>query len=181
MRFVSGTLTCPIPLQAAEKLASSLQAKNKRFVSGCRFIDTVTSSKSDALSGLKPRKTPRSIKQNPPCQCFWRVGFGSTFDSNFSAHSFPRTEPDGRSRTPGILKLIRRSLRPLVTVAPKIRLDSIRPTVRLASGKSGQAEEEVRSGRAFSKATGTDTTGPVRGHPLTLISLARSTRLAHVQ
>jgi hypothetical protein len=162
MRFVSGALTCPIPLQAAEKLASSLQDKNKRFVSACRFSDTVTSSKSDApFSGLKPRKTPRSIKQNPPCQCLWRVGFGSTFDSNFSAHSFPRIEPDGYTRTPGILKLIRRSLRPLVTVAPKIRLRSY-PTDRPVGKRK-------------------DTPGYVRGHPLTLISLARSTRLAHVQ
>ena len=62
---------------------------------------------------------------------------GALAISIFSAHSFPRTESDKHTRTPGILKLIRRRLRPFVTAAPKIRRDSTRPTVRLARGKSG--------------------------------------------
>jgi hypothetical protein len=54
--------------------------KNSGFVSGYRFSDTVSSSKSDAPLGAERREAAPRKKQNPPCQRFWRVGFGSTFD-----------------------------------------------------------------------------------------------------
>jgi hypothetical protein len=45
---------------------------------------------------------------------------GALTISNSSAHSFPRTETNRRTRILGISKLIRRKLHPFVTVASKV-------------------------------------------------------------
>jgi len=49
----------------------------RRFVSRYRFSDTASPATSDAPLGAA-HAAPE--KQNPPCQRFWRVGFGSAYD-----------------------------------------------------------------------------------------------------
>src|ERR1700686_4858829 len=117
MRFVSGALTSgdgalpraagqspaphdpPIPLQAAEKLASSLQAKNKRFVSGYRFSDTKTSSKSHAPLGAERRKAAQRKNKTHLASVSGGWDSGALTISNLSAHSFPQTQTDAPTRT----------------------------------------------------------------------------------
>jgi len=61
---------------AIAALLERLQAAVKqRLVSGYRFSDTETTSKSDApFRGLNIESLLAQEKQNPPCQRFWRVG-----------------------------------------------------------------------------------------------------------
>jgi hypothetical protein len=70
-----------------------------RFVSGHAFRHAAVPCDEGAFRRCGRRlkfnrrllRCPRK-KQNPPCQRFWRVGFGSALTiSNSSAHSFPRT------------------------------------------------------------------------------------------
>src|SRR5258708_21492951 len=59
-------------------------------------------------------------KKAPPCQRFWRVGFGSAYVSNFSAHSFPRTGTKRYTRTPGISEFIRRGPHRFIMALSKV-------------------------------------------------------------
>ena len=93
------TILPPKPLQAAEKLASSLQAKNKRFVSGYRFSDTKTSSKSDAPLGAERRKAAQRKNKTHLASLSGGWDSGALTISNLSAHSFPQTQTDAPTRT----------------------------------------------------------------------------------
>src|SRR5260370_40112148 len=79
-----------MPLPAAEKLASALQAKNKRFVSGYRFSDTKTSSKSDAPLGAERRKAAQRKNKTHLASVSGGWDSGALTISNLSAHSFPQ-------------------------------------------------------------------------------------------
>src|SRR5271157_3646232 len=124
------------PFQALPKNAGPghhLASSWRAFRIGHNFPPSAIPSEAAGLTmSLHPKKNkahPASISGG------WDSG--AVKISNFSAHSSLRTRTDRHTRTPGILQLIRRNLRPLITVSPEIEAHYNKPTGRSASYSPG--------------------------------------------